>query len=140
MRSKFQLLWSNFYQIFYCLVEDFPHIVLMMITCLMYDSVVCGHAHENLLQSLFAPRANYIHLMREFVSRPDSLSIVYKMCSKISRLRDMCVKRFKKLFISQVITYNGTSPPKVVHKSCLVDNCSFECEKKSILGVETMKM
>lgn len=59
------------------LLKIFPQIVLMMITCLMYDSVVCGHAHENLLQLLFTLRVNYIHLMCEFVSRPETRIIVH---------------------------------------------------------------
>lgn len=61
---------------------------------------------------MFAPRSNYIHLMCEFVLVPIHCPLFWDFTT-----RDMCVKRFTKLVISRVITYNGTSPPKVVHKS-----------------------
>lgn len=61
---------------------------------------------------MFAPRSNYIHLMCEFLLVPIHCPLFWDFTA-----RDMCVKRFMKLVISRVITYNGTSPPKVVHKS-----------------------
>lgn len=87
-------------------------------------------------------RTNYIHLMCEFLSVPEleSLSIVYKNAFGKFHVfkRHVCEEIYENFDLTNdhiqwnITTESGTQDQRV-------DNCSFECEKKHILGVETMK-
>lgn len=140
-RWDFSVLWEIWWtisvQISLSRLALFSRIFLMMITCLMYDLAVCGHgAWES------SARANYIHLMCEFLFLISNHCPLFseKTRPKTSRAnpRHVCEEIYEN-FIWQTITYNGTSRTKVVHNTASGQLPIRMWEKKRFSGVGTMK-